>query len=141
MANIFPNPDGRDKIDFSDEDWKKIKNLCSIFCTGEEIAGIMEVSYNTVVRRVKERYDCSFEEFYKKHSSAGKASIRRQQYMQAVDKGNTAMLIWLGKQHLGQRDNVELSGGEPIKLLYNLDEKPQLEEREVGETDSGTEET
>lgn len=141
MANIFPNPDGRNKIEFSDNDWKKIYNLCSIFCTGEEIASIMDVSYDTLEKRIRETYKISFTDFYKKHSSNGKASIRRQQYIQAVEEGNTALLIWLGKNYLGQRDNVELSGGEPIKLLYNLADRPELPERDVSESDSGTEET
>lgn len=134
MANIFPNPDGRNKIEFSENDWKKIYNLCSIFCTGEEIAAIMDVSYDTLQRRITETHNVSFADFYKKHSSNGKASLRRKQYIEAVEEGNTALLIWLGKNYLGQRDSVELSGGEPIKLLYNLSERPELPEREVGDS-------
>jgi len=125
MANVFPNPDGRDKIEFTHDDWKQIKGLCGILCTGEEIASIMDVDYDTLVARIKEKYKCSFSDFFKKHSSAGKASIRRKQFKKAVEDGNPTLLIWMGKQYLGQKDKTEVSTSEPIKLQYNLEDKDE----------------
>jgi hypothetical protein len=45
----------------------------------------------------------------------GRAEIRmslRQWQLKAAKEGNATMLIWLGKQMLGQKDNLELSTGE-----------------------------
>ena len=36
----------------------------------------------------------------------GKQSLKRMQF-KAAEEGNAALLIWLGKQYLGQKDKVE----------------------------------
>ena len=51
----------------------------------------------------------NFEALYKKHQGEGKASLRRAQWKAAQD-GNPTMLVWLGKQMLGQRDKQEITG-------------------------------
>ena len=45
-------------------------------------------------------------------------SLRRKQYEVAMS-GNTSMLIWLGKNILGQRDHVEneIKDLPPIKII------------------------
>ena len=48
-----------------------------------------------------------FRKAYEKGLGRLKISIRRQQ-IEAAKKGNTAMLIWLGKQLLEQADKREL---------------------------------
>ena len=97
------NNNGCPKIEI---DIKLVQKLCEIQCTGEEIASVIGVSYNTLVRRVKELGYRGFEDYYKKNSQIGKASLRRLQWGTAV-KGNVSMQIWLGKQILGQKDRVE----------------------------------
>lgn len=86
------------KIDFD-----MVKKLCAIQCTGQEIADVLDVSYDTLERRVKEVYQISFADYIKKHSANGKMSLRRKQHEVAMN-GNTTMLVWLGKQYLGQTD-------------------------------------
>ena len=44
-----------------------------------------------------------FSDTFKKVSAVGKMSLRRAQYKAAID-GNTTMMVWLGKQWLGQRE-------------------------------------
>ncbi len=46
---------------------------------------------------------------YKKLSVDGIISLRRMQFKKA-QVGNVPMLIWLGKQYLGQSEKHELSG-------------------------------
>ena len=86
------------KIDFD-----MVKKLCAIQCTGQEIADVLDVSYDTFERRVIEVYQISFADYIKKHSANGKMSLRRKQHEVAMN-GNTTMLVWLGKQYLGQTD-------------------------------------
>ena len=90
----------RPKIEIN---WTTVNNMCAIHCTGEEIASVIGVSYDTIERRVKSEFNMSFAEYIKKHSASGKTSLRRKQYEVAM-KGNTTMLVWLGKQYLGQTD-------------------------------------
>ena len=84
-------------------DFDMVKKLCAIQCTGQEIADVLDVSYDTLERRVKEVYQISFADYIKKHSANGKMSLRRKQHEVAMS-GNTTMLVWLGKQYLGQTD-------------------------------------
>lgn len=89
-------------------DWVKVEKLCFIHCTGEEIAAIIEVDYDTLVAAIEREYKQTFSEYFKKHSSGGRASLRRMQF-KAAESGNTTMLVWLGKQHLGQKDRMDYS--------------------------------
>jgi predicted nucleic-acid-binding Zn-ribbon protein len=99
-------------------DWNLVKSLCKIHCTGEEIADVLDVHYDTLNNRCNEDYDCNFSDYYKKASSGGKMSLRRKQYETAMS-GNVPMLIWLGKNILGQKDHVEneITDLPPIKII------------------------
>lgn len=87
-------------------DKQKFETLCAIFCTEEEIANIFDCSIDTVNNWCKRTYKATFSEVYKKKSSTGKMSLRRMQY-KAAEAGNVSMLIWLGKQYLGQKEQQE----------------------------------
>jgi len=104
---------GRPPIPFDKEQFER---MAAISCTKLEIASIFNMSEDTLEGKVAEAYDGeTFSAVYKKHQGTGKQSLRRMQ-LQAAEKGNVAMLIWLGKQWLGQSDKQELTGkdGEPI---------------------------
>ena len=98
------NKGGRPKIEVN---YDMIKKLASIFCTGEEIADILEISYDTLERRIKSKYKCSFADYIKKYNNTGKASLRRMQFKSA-EAGNATLQVWLGKQYLGQTDKQEI---------------------------------
>ena len=93
----------RPVIEIKQQDFEK---LCGLQCTLEEIAGFFECSSDTIERWCKRTYNESFADTYKNHSQSGKISLRRAQWKLA-EKGNSSMLIWLGKQWLGQTDKVE----------------------------------
>ena len=116
------NKGGRPKIEFSDKEWGYIENLCGLMCTGEEIAGFLGVSYDTLEKRIREVHDCSFTDYYKRHSAKGRVSLRRSQF-KAAEGGNATMLVWLGKQYLGQTDKVDLEGesiATPVKIVVDV---------------------
>lgn len=58
----------------------------------------------------------SFAEYSDQKRAKGKLSLRRKQFQLALS-GDRTMLIWLGKQYLGQVDKSELTGknGGPIE--------------------------
>lgn len=101
-------------------DWLDVVKLCALQCTQEEIAQFCEVCVDTLNARCLDEQGVSFSEFFIQKRGQGKVSLRRAQW-QAAQKGNPTMLIWLGKQHLGQKDKsaLEHSGpdGKPIESV------------------------
>ena len=85
-------------------DNKIFENLCGLQCTLEEIAGVFDCSVDTIERWCKREYGETFAETYKKHSAKGKMSLRRTQFKLA--EKSAAMAIFLGKNYLGQKDNI-----------------------------------
>lgn len=97
--------------------------MFQIFCTGEDVAFVLGVSYDTLERRVKEETGETLSDFIKKHQSFGRISLRQKQYKVALD-GDVTMLIWLGKQHLSQKQNPDgVIPGEKlsIEVIYEDD--------------------
>lgn len=92
-------------------------------CPEEEIAYHFDCSVDTIGRWCKRTYGECFAEVYKKHSVDGLITVRAEQFKLAK-KGNCTMLIWLGKQLLGQRDNIQTvtdGGGETINIEWDED--------------------
>jgi len=93
----------------TDADWDKLINMIRIQCTQDEICGIFGMDHKTLDRIIKERGEGGFSHLFKKHSDEGRASLRRAQWKAAQD-GNPTMLVWLGKQMLGQTDKMQHGG-------------------------------
>lgn len=88
-------------------DKDQFENLCNINATLKEIAGWFRCSEDTIERWCEREYGASFADTYEKYSQEGKISIRRAQIKLALS-GNPTMLIWLGRQMLGQTDKQVL---------------------------------
>ena len=86
--------------------WETVDSMCAIQCTGEEIAGVLGCHYDTLVNALKREKDCTFSDYFDQKRSHGKMSLRRKQYSTAMS-GNPSLLIWLGKNWLGQADKIE----------------------------------
>jgi len=97
--------EGRPRVEI---DFKQLDSLCMIQCTGEEIASVLGVSYDTIERRVKEKFKISLADYLKEKAQGGKASLRRSQWRAAIEDKNVTMLIWLGKNMLAQTDKSEV---------------------------------
>jgi hypothetical protein len=89
-------------------DWEQVDKMCGIHCTGEEIAGILGVDYDTLNAACKREKKLGFSDYFKQKSSSGKMSLRRRQYTSAME-GNPTMMVWLGKNWLGQSDKTEIT--------------------------------
>ena len=100
------NPVGRPKISV---DWEQAQNCAQIGCTKKEIAAILGCSEDTLERRCAEDHGVNFAVWYEKHFSLLKRSLRRKQIEVALNDKNTQMLIWLGKNTLGQADKQEVT--------------------------------
>ena len=81
-------------------DTKQIEQLASFGCTNIEIASFFGCD-ESLIRK-------SYSEYIAKGRDSGKIRLRQYQWASAK-KGNVAMLIWLGKQMLGQTDKQEIT--------------------------------
>ena len=79
-------------------DPKEVERFASWGCKNNEIAILLNCSPDTIANRFSAELEKGRENL--------KMSLRRWQ-LEAAKKGNVAMLIWLGKQMLGQTEKVE----------------------------------
>lgn len=99
-------------------DWDKVEKAAMAGANGQQIAAMLGVHYNTLVYKAKEQFNCDFSEYLQEKRAKGDNLLITAQYKQALD-GNTPMLIWLGKQRLGQVDKKEIK--------HEDNAKPQLD--------------
>ena len=92
MSDEQKNKGGRPKIEIDEE---LLYKLAVIHCSMREMVDIIGVSEDTLKRR--------FAGLIAKGKSEGKQRLRRKQ-MEVAMSGNPTMLIWLGKNMLGQSD-------------------------------------
>ena len=94
-------------------DPQAITKLAQLHCTFEEIAEFSGVSTKTLQR--------NYVHLIKKGRQMGKISLRRAQFEKALN-GNVVMQIWLGKQHLDQKEKIEQTNfNEPLPFIIEAD--------------------
>jgi AraC-like DNA-binding protein len=91
-----PKKTGRPRVVL---DENALQLLAQVGCTYEEMAAHLNTSPDTLSRRFKDVIETA--------RQSGRTSLRRAQWKAALG-GNTTMMIWLGKQELGQRDKHDL---------------------------------
>lgn len=89
-----------------DLDWEQLDKLCQFPHRHEDIAFILGCSVDTLESRIREKYDETISEYHEKRKSRIRISVLQKQYEVAM-RGNVTMLIWLGKNMLGQADHKE----------------------------------
>ena len=100
-------------------DWDELDRLCDMQCTLFEISNWFKCSEDTIERRCKEEKRLTFADYFKKMSAGGKISLRRAQF-KAATGGSVAMLIWLGKQYLGQKDKIEKTADDHDAFTFDV---------------------
>ena len=86
-------------------DTEKVEQLAGFGCTNTEIASFFGCD-ESLIRK-------SYSEYLSKGRDKGKIRLRQLQW-RAAERGNVAMMIWLGKQVLGQSDKQEIEHIRPI---------------------------
>jgi len=100
-------------------DWEKVDALCAIHCTRDEIAEVLSISDDTLSRACKRVHGETAEAYIARKSLRGKCSLRRRQWKSA-EAGDKTMMIWLGKQWLGQVDKIEQVGERGLDVVVYL---------------------
>ena len=82
---------------------EQVRELASIGCTQSELGRVFGLSQSQISRRLsREPYRSAWEG----GRAEGDMSLRRKQHELAMS-GDRVMLIWLGKNRLGQADKVD----------------------------------
>ena len=120
------NKGGRPRKKLTDEQFEQLKQMVRIQCTRVECCNIFGMTEKTLDRNLKDRGEDGFSSFFEKYGDEGKASLRRQQWKAAMS-GNPTMLVWLGKQMLGQRDkqDVDQTGNMEVVFKTVFEAKPK----------------
>lgn len=93
---------GRPKITIN---WDLFDEMAIDLCTKAEIAQAMGCSPDTLERAIKREFKTNFADHWGSKITPTKRQLRRKQIELALS-GHPGMLIWLGKQYLGQADQV-----------------------------------
>jgi hypothetical protein len=94
-------------------DVRQVKELAKIQCTMKEIAAVMGCSVDTLER--------DYADLIKDGREAGKTSLRRAQWEKAINDKNPALLIWLGRFYLDQREEISINAGSETEVKKLLD--------------------
>jgi len=103
------HPGGRPPIDLNKEKftlWDQLDALI-IWANEEYCAEKLGISVSTLQRKLREK-GFSFDQYKNKKKEKVRINLRKKQYDVAM-AGNTSMLIWLGKNELGQTDSSDIS--------------------------------
>ena len=96
----------------------QVFKLASLGLTNPEIAAIMNCSPDTLERHHRE--------ILARGREMASASVRRKQF-QLAQRGNTTMLVWLGKNLCGQKDRIEATGKNDSPLFNPVDTEAIIE--------------
>ncbi len=118
-----------------------LEKLAAMFCTMKEMAAVLNVSVDTLERR--------YAEVIAKGREKGRSKLRRLQW-QSAERGNVAMLIFLGKQLLHQRDVAIIEGEVTVnnvsgmtkeEAMKRLNERTRPVQQVIDVTPDGSDDT
>lgn len=98
--------------------WKEVETAMMAGSTQIRIAGHQGVEADTLRRRFEEEYGETYTVYEARLHRKGEALLEVAQIQKALNNespGSTQMLIWLGKQKLGQRDHFPEQSNLPPK--------------------------
>lgn len=100
-------------------DWVKVDSYLEAQCDGASIARLLGFHPDTLYKACEREHKTLFTAYAEQKKASGKELLRRKQFDTAMG-GDKTMLIWLGKQYLGQADKTESSGELRIKTEKDL---------------------
>lgn len=120
---------GRPRIEITEVMLGKVQGISTMQCPDEEIAAYLGMSYATFKRRKVEMPELV--QAIETGRDQGRQMLRAAQWTKAIGDGDTVgnitMLIWLGKQYLGQSDKADLySGGKPFEFTIAINGEKEL---------------
>lgn len=115
---------GRPQVDI---DWNVMDSILQFGARLIDCSEMLKVSEDTIQNKIKEKFGITFSEYREKKMSTMRVKLLQKQFEGAM-KGNTALLIFLGKQYLGQSDKQEIINDSRVSLKLSHDEKREMAE-------------
>ena len=117
-------------------DWELVDRMLEAGCLGTEIAAHLQMDKTVLYKKCKMEKGKNWQEYCHEKKARGDGKIRIKQFNLCMN-GDKTMLIWLGKQRLGQRDRckeeIEFNGSlvEVLQLLrgYKKDKEEEAKKR------------
>ena len=91
-------------------EWEKVEKMAMAGSNGQQISSSIGIHYDTLVKRCKKDMPdgiSEISEYLRTKREKGNDLLHRKQFDLAL-KGDRSMLIWLGKQRLGQSEKKEM---------------------------------
>ncbi len=88
-------------------DWDHAGKLIAAGCDGVQVAAYFGIKPDTLYFRCEQDNKQGFSEFLREKRAKGDALLYATQYELAIKEKNPTMLVWLGKQRLGQREKQD----------------------------------
>lgn len=88
-------------------DWDIVDSLIEAGCDGTHIAAYFGVHPDTIYNKCKEEKKTDFSNYKAEKRSKGDLKLFVAQFKKAVEDKDNTMLIFLGKNRLGQSDKVQ----------------------------------
>ena len=107
-------------------DWDLVDSLLEAGNDGIRVAANLGMHPDTFYRRCKDDLGIGFADYLAQKKAKGVSKIIAKQYEVAMS-GHPTMLVWVGKQMCGQRDETRLShtGNISQEIVHYGDKPPQ----------------
>ena len=101
-------------------DWDVVVEYLMAGCSGVEVAAQLGIHENTLYQRCKTDLGVEFVAFKQEKQASGDSILKKVQFEAAIKDKDRSMLIWLGKQRLGQKEkgeqDIKVDGG--INIVF-----------------------
>ena len=88
-------------------DWEQAGKLIAAGCDGVQVAAYFGIHPNTLYLACEKYQKIGFSDYLQTKRAKGDAMLLARQYEVAYTDKNPTMLVWLGKQRLGQREKQD----------------------------------
>jgi predicted alpha/beta superfamily hydrolase len=117
---------GRPKADI---DWNIVDEYLIAGCSGADIAGLIGIADHTLYDRCLSDNGIMFSDYSQQKKAKGNSLLHKAQFDAAVTDKDKSMMIWLGKQRLGQKDKSEVDNN--VKNVPKTREEIEAELEEI----------
>lgn len=103
-------------------DWTRLNQYLELGARLIDCSEFLSVSEDKIQDQIKRHHAMTFMEYRDKKMAKMRLRVLQKQFDVAM-QGNVAMLIWLGKQILGQTEKIEQQNTEttPQRLIIKID--------------------
>jgi hypothetical protein len=100
-------------------DWDKVDNLFMAGCSITQCAASLGVSVDTLERKALSEKKARIADIQQEKRASGDSLLLGAQYHKAIKDKNPTMLIWLGKQRLQQKENLDAQINKDIEKKFD----------------------